>query len=194
MVSCHRNTTDNNCSWVNNENENIDIEYDIWLVNGNPNSKHLNPFEHQFSFEDHDVFECYLVFLGLYILIAPFWIYAVSKQLHTITKLLIGTIGLEFTGVLFNFIHVSVFASNGEGVHVLAIFGNAIDTIAQCLFMLILLMIARGWTITHLQLRGRIVVFSIWGIYAALNIVLFIWTLVSICTKLLYYKKFFSVA
>ncbi|KAK3094097.1 hypothetical protein FSP39_024103 [Pinctada imbricata] len=59
MVSCYRNTTKNNCSWVNNESENIEIEYDIWLVNGNPDSKHLNPFEHQFSFEDHDIFECY---------------------------------------------------------------------------------------------------------------------------------------
>lgn len=179
LVSCYRNTTNHNCSWVYNENS-FDIDYNIWFVNGHPESKHFNPFEHQFSFEAHDVLEIYMTFFFLYIIVIPIWLYAYSKQKHPITKLVTTTIGLEFTGITLNFLHVVVFAINGSGVYIISVVGNAIDTLAQCLFMLILLLIAKGWTITNLQLNSRAVVFSIWGLYLLLNCILFVWNLVSI--------------
>lgn len=179
IVACYRNTTNKNCSWVSSE-ENITIDYDIWLVNGDPIYKKWNPVEHQFSFEEHDIFETFMAFLGVYILIVPFYFYVYSKQRHSLTKFLLVITCTEAVGIFCNFIHVAVFASNGVGVKWIAVLGNAIDTLAQCLFMLSLLLLAKGWMITQHRIRGKKVVFSLWGVYTLLNCILFLWNLVSL--------------
>lgn len=178
LVACYRNTTQKNCSWVST-NEDITVDYDIWLVNGDPIYKKWNPVEHQFSFEEHDIFETFLGFLGVYIVLIPFWFYVYSKQKHSLTKFLLTIICIEAFGILCNFIHVAVFAANGVGVYWIAVLGNAIDTISQCLFMLSLLLLAKGWMITQQNIRGRSVVFTLWGVYTLLNCILFFWNLVS---------------
>ncbi|CAG2257519.1 unnamed protein product [Mytilus edulis] len=147
MVACYRNTTANNCSWVRSS-QNLELDYDIWLVNGDPASKHQNPFEHQFSFEDHDIVESYAVFFALYLIIIFIWLYAYFKQKHTITKILTASICLELTGISCNLLHWMIFSANGVGCYVLSVIGNAIDVISECLFMLTLLLITKGWTIT----------------------------------------------
>lgn len=174
FVACYRN----NCSWVSTE-EDITVDYDIWLVNGDPIYKKWNPVEHQFSFEEHDIFETFLAFLGVYIIIVPFWFYVYSKQKHSLTRFLLVITCTEAFGILCNFVHVAVFASNGKGVYWLAVLGNAIDTLAQCLFMLSLLLLAKGWMITQHRIRGRKAVLSLWGVYTLLNCILFLWNLVS---------------
>lgn len=154
------------------------MDYDIWLVNGNPASKDLNPFEHQFSFDDHDIFEIYLVFLLCYGIVFPIWIYAFLKQKHPITQLFTSVIALEIIGIALNFLHVLIFSVNGVGFVPLEIVGNAVDTMSQCLFILFLLLVARGWTITHMEIKGRGIVFIVWGIYTLSNFVLYFWNLV----------------
>lgn len=181
MVACYRNITNNNCSWVRSSQD-LEIDYDIWLVNGDPSSKHQNPFEHQFSFEDHDLVESYAVFFLLYIIIIPVWLYAYFKQKHAITKILTASICLEFIGISSNLLHWIIFSANGVGFYVISVIGNAIDMISECLFMLTLLLIAKGWTITKMEITGKPIVFSIWGLYTILNCVLFFWNLVSTCT------------
>ncbi|XP_062596858.1 uncharacterized protein LOC134258349 [Saccostrea cucullata] len=176
IVACYRNTTNKNCSWVSSDDD-ITIDYDIWLVNGDPIYKKWNPVEHQFSFEEHDIFETFLGFLGVYVIIVPFWFYVYSKQRHSLTKFLLLITCTEAFGIFCNFIHVAVFASNGVGVYWIAVLGNAIDTVAQCLFMLSLLLLAKGWMITQPTIRGKKTVFSLWGIYTLLNCVLFLWNL-----------------
>lgn len=179
MVACYRNTTKNNCSWVRST-ENIDIDYDIWLVNGDPGSKHQNPFEHQFSFEDHDLVESYAVFFVLYIILIPIWLYAYIKQKHTITKILTASMCFEFIGIVFNLLHWIIFSFNGIGFYVISVIGNAVDVVSECMFMLTLLLIAKGWTITQMEITGKPIVFSIWGCYTLLNCVLFIWNLLEV--------------
>ncbi|KAK3596020.1 hypothetical protein CHS0354_032543 [Potamilus streckersoni] len=177
LASCYRNATKRDCHWYDSTSEAIEIEYDIWLVNGIPSSKHLNPFEHQFSFELHDVFEIYAIFVLFYIFMILLWIYAYRRQIHNITRIFTSCIILEFTGNLLNLIHVLIFAINGAGVPVFQIFGNAIDLIAQCLFMLLLLLIAKGWTILQMELDSKYKLFCIWGLYTAFNCGFFIWNL-----------------
>ena len=46
------------------------MRYDIWMVNGLPRLRDYYRFEHQFSFEYHDIFEIYLTFGVLYFLLA----------------------------------------------------------------------------------------------------------------------------
>lgn len=181
IASCWRNRTNNVCKWVPQAmKEEILIEYDIWLVNGNPSSRGLNPFEHQFSFEFHDVFEIHLVAFLLCLLLTLLWSYAFFKQRHLITKLLTVIIGGELLSTLLNLIHVTVFAFNGQGVGWMSKVGTLADIVVQCLFMMFLLLLAKGWAITTNELKWKFVLFGICGAYTVLNLFLYIWNLVSI--------------
>ena len=171
LVACHRSE---DCKWKTNTTVNIEIDYDIWLVNGNPDSKHLNPFEHQFSFEMHDVVEIYLIFVVLYTITLPIWIYAYRQQIHPLTKMLTVCISTEFAGIVLNLLHVFIFSFNGVGAEWLKVIGNLLGTFAECLFMLILLVIAKGWTIVSMKLSSKKALYGVWGIYTGLNALFFI--------------------
>lgn len=175
-MACHRE----HCNWTEDTSKAIDIDYDIWLVNGDPASKHLNPFEHQFSFEMHDVFEIYAIFSVLYIPTVIVWVYAYKQQVHLLTKMVTVCIGSEFAGVVFNFLDVLIFSFNGVGAVWLKYIGNFLGIFAECLFMLVLLGIARGWTITSLKLPAKRQVFCFWGVYTVFNGIFFIVSLVSV--------------
>lgn len=177
LVACHR--TSQSCIWKEKTDLDFEMEYDIWLVNGDPASKHLNPFEHQFSFEMHDVFEIYAIFCLLYIPTIAVWMMAFYKQIHTITKMLTVCICAEFAGVSFNFLHVLIFAFNGVGAEWLKVLGNLLGILAECLFMLLLLVLAKGWTVTSLTLSSKVHVLAVWTVYTVLNTVFFIVSLVS---------------
>jgi len=86
-------------------------------------------------------------------------------------------------------VHISVFALNGEGVNALRIMGNVIDVCTQSAMMLELLYIAKGWTVTSKQLQGKFLLHAIWAAYTVVNIILYIFMLVSTCvlSQLLYY-------
>lgn len=191
MVACHRETE--HCKWVTNKSVNAEINYDIWLVNGDPASKHLNPFEHQFSFEMHDVFEIYALFSVLYLITLPVWIYAYKQQVHPITKLLTICISTEFAGVVLNFLHVLIFCINGVGAEWLKVIGNLLGSFAECLFMLLLLLIAKGWTILSMKLLGKRTLVFFWGIYTALNALFFIVNLVSVMLNILLFMIKYSL-
>ena len=181
IVSCSRDRTHNQCQWMPRAmKEVLTIQYDIWIVNGNPSSKSLNPFEHQFSFEFHDVFEIHLVSFLVLSLILFLWMYAFLRQKHIITKLLTLVFVGELLSTVLHLIHVTVFAFNGQGVEWMRKMGTLVDIVIQCLFMMFLLLLAKGWGITTDQLKWKSVLFGICGVYTVLNLFLYIWNLVSI--------------
>lgn len=181
LAGCHRTFINQTmCDWSQSPS-NIEIAYDIWMVNGHPSTKHINPFEHQFSFELHDVVEIYLIALLLYCILLPIWLRACNNLTqHPVTKLLTLNIVLELVGILLNFLHVIKFAFDGIGLSWLSVIGNGIDVLAECLFVLLVLVIAKGWAITRIHLEGRWIVFSVWGLYTFLNALLFVWSLTEI--------------
>nr|KAG5712887.1 hypothetical protein BaRGS_007484 [Batillaria attramentaria] len=160
--------------------DSIKVQYDIWLVNGNPSSKALNPFEHQFSFEFHDVFEIHFAAFLVLLLLLLLWLYAFHKQRHVITKLFTVVLVGELSSTVLSLIHVTVFAFDGEGVVWLSKVGVLVDVVVQCLFMLLLLLMGKGWAITNSELKWKSVLFGICGAYTLLNLFLYIWNLVEI--------------
>lgn len=83
LISCYRSLK-TNCTWrptasptasgtptkpAYEADEFYSFDYDIELVNGHPLSKHLNPLEHHFSYEQHDTFEIYVGFLLIFALL-----------------------------------------------------------------------------------------------------------------------------
>lgn len=49
LVACYRNTS-GGCDFHHIQGDS-ELEYDIWLVNGNPNASSYNPLVYQFSFD-----------------------------------------------------------------------------------------------------------------------------------------------
>ena len=97
LVSCSRPRPHKakECSWSYNTSLDLQLKYDIWLVNGDPNTKHMNPFEHQFSYEMHDVLEIYLTFLVLnaFLLVIQVWVF--RAQRHALIFMLTAMITIE---------------------------------------------------------------------------------------------------
>lgn len=56
--------------------------------------------------------------------------------------------------------------------------------------MLLLLLLAKGWAITRLELTHKPLVFTIWFIYGVVHVLLYVWNMVRHLYKV-YYK--FSV-
>uniref|UniRef100_T1JGC1 GPR180/TMEM145 transmembrane domain-containing protein n=1 Tax=Strigamia maritima TaxID=126957 RepID=T1JGC1_STRMM len=179
MVSCYRNS----CSWTSDPTLDIEIDFDIWLVNGNPFNNHHNPFKYQFSFDRQDCAVIYVIFLILYWVLVPIQICAVMRQKHLITRLFTLSLLLEPVGILFNVIHNVTFAFNGEGNVSLSVLGDIMDILSQVtritndhtFFMLLLLLLAKGWAITSQELIHKFILFFVWSIYLCVNIMLYVW-------------------
>ncbi|VDN04855.1 unnamed protein product [Thelazia callipaeda] len=55
LAACY---LDSRCLWKSSVKE-INVNYDLWLTNGNPQVHYLNPFGHQFSFEQQGIFSAH---------------------------------------------------------------------------------------------------------------------------------------
>lgn len=95
LVACHRSRQKKSCEWSFNSSLDLAIDYDIWFVNGNPASKHLNPLEHQFSYELHDVLEIYLAFLVMNALLLGLQIWVFRNQRHVLLWMLTAILTME---------------------------------------------------------------------------------------------------
>lgn len=112
------------------------IEYDIELVNGNPNQQqsaitYYNPFTYQFSFDQQNTLEMYLIFFIIYLILVPFQIYAVRLQKHPVTRLFTFSLVLEFISLCFILLHCVRFAMDGVGNEKMAVTGDIIDIFSR---------------------------------------------------------------
>lgn len=112
LVACYRNTS--TCQWEYYDKHD-ELEYDIWLVNGNPNTSGLNSLTYQFSYDRQNTIELYLLFFMCYIILVPLQLYAVRLQKHPVTRLFTASLLLEFVAVCLILIHVLKFALDGVG-------------------------------------------------------------------------------
>nr|CAD7602716.1 unnamed protein product [Timema genevievae] len=199
MVACYR---DSSCQWHHLDEE-MEIDYDIWLVNGSPNVSGYNPFLYQFSVDrqcpgsvylvivrsrmyvlpslcKQDTAELYLVFFLCYVVLVPLQLYAATRQKHPVTRLFTASLLLEFLALCFILIHVLKFAFDGVGVGGMAVAGDILDILSRTTFMLLLLLLAKGWAVTRMELTYKPLVFSIWFLYGVVHILLYVWNMTEV--------------
>ena len=174
FVACYLDT---DCHWKPTMDD-VSLDYDIWLVNGNPYVKNQNPLEYQFSSDKQDTVEIFLVLLACYVFLTPLQIYAVMRQKHQVPKLFTAGLVLALLAALFNITHCLKFAFDGEGVSGAAVTGGILDILSQTLLMLLLLLLAKGWAITRKELTWKPMLFSIWALYGIVHVLLYFWDLV----------------
>ena len=141
--------------------------------------KGLNPFEHHFSFEFHNVFEIHLIAEILCIVIFLLWLYAFSSQRHLTTKLFTACLCGEMFSITLTLTHVCIYAVNGVGAEWLNHLGKLLDLATECLFVFLLLLLAKGLGITTDHFKWKSLMVLLWGAYTLLNVFLYIWNLVS---------------
>lgn len=128
LVACYRNKT--TCQWEHYDRHD-ELEYDIWLVNGNPNISGLNSLTYQFSYDRQNTIELYLLFFVCYIILVPLQLYAVRLQKHPVTRLFTASLLLEFVAVCLILIHVLKFALDGVGYKQLEVAGDIFDILSR---------------------------------------------------------------
>ncbi|XP_015122227.1 transmembrane protein 145 [Diachasma alloeum] len=177
FVSCYRNTKTCQWEWFN---ENLDIDYDIWLVNGNPNNSGFNSLTYQFSYDRQNTVELYLLFFLCYIILVPLQLYAVRLQRHPVTRLFTASLLLEFIAICLILIHFLKFALDGVGYEQLEVAGDIFDILSRTTFMLLLLLLAKGWAVTRIELTWKPLVFLIWFCYGVVHILLYVWNMTEV--------------
>lgn len=162
IVACSRD----NCKWKDlgsmigsnhssNEGQSpsYTIAYDIWLVNGNPKSDRNFLFQHQFSYELQDVFVIYLCSFLIYFFIFPFIVYRIKNHFHHLYFLLFIYVTIELISRFLSMMHTLVFALDGKGVYFLLFLGDLLESIGISILIVILICIAKGWTIRCRELK-----------------------------------------
>uniref|UniRef100_A0A1Y1MAY0 GPR180/TMEM145 transmembrane domain-containing protein n=1 Tax=Photinus pyralis TaxID=7054 RepID=A0A1Y1MAY0_PHOPY len=179
MVACYRD--EETCEWHHYEpNEHYEIDYDMWLVNGNPNNSAYNVLTYQFSFDRQNTLELHLLLWLCYIILVPLQCYAVRVQKHPVTKLFTASLAIDFVAICFILVHSLKFSLDGVGFPNLNMVGDILDILSRTLFMLLLLLLAKGWAVTRLELTWKPLVFAIWLCYGIVHILLYVWNLTEV--------------
>ncbi|XP_065160392.1 integral membrane protein GPR180 [Atheta coriaria] len=179
FVACYRNKT--TCEWNHYDMGNdYELEYDLWLVNGNPNISSFSTLSYQFSFDRQNTLELYFLFWLCYMVLVPLQLYAVRIQKHPVTKLFTASLLLDFIALCLIMIHTLKFSLDGMGYPKLAMAGDIFDILARTSFMLLLLLLAKGWAVTRLELTWKPLVFAIWLCYGVVHILLYVWNLTEV--------------
>lgn len=131
LVSCYRVGEGKNCKWKDSTEEDLAVDYDIWLVSGNPASTSHNIFEYQFSFEQQGSLERVLLFFILYMVLSCLQVYAALQQKHLVTRLFTAALTLQLLSFLWTICHLAFFAWDGVGVPALGIVGDVTYMLSQ---------------------------------------------------------------
>lgn len=115
-----------NCSWTSSIRDYV-VDYDIWLVNGNPNAKG-DVFLKQFSFEEQDIIHIYMVALQMYIILGLCQLRAssITKQsrLPRRQRLLNYIVMLKIGALIFQSTDTFIFALFGRGTVIFMFVGE----------------------------------------------------------------------
>jgi len=135
--------------------DSININYEMHMYNAGEDR-----WTKEFSYDEQGLEGLYLFyfivyFLGLAIHLYSVWVLIQSRSYHPIVRLLTIAITFEFFSIFFMFIHLVVYSGNGIGVPGLFGFATFLDIVAQVVFILLLILIAKGWAITKTQLEDR---------------------------------------
>mmetsp|Transcript_28997 Transcript_28997/g.72543 ORF Transcript_28997/g.72543 Transcript_28997/m.72543 type:complete len:815 (-) Transcript_28997:282-2726(-) len=164
-ANCNRLCADENCDGS------IDIEYDITFTNGYKwHNKH-------FSADEIGVVETMWTFSILQVLLCAFFWYVrwqlkkVHKYHHTV-KMLGASIALALLAHLCFVGHYFRFAFDGIGVPDLIFLGRLWQGASETVFLLLLIMLAKGWTICcrKISARGRVKIAVFGTVYGCVSI------------------------
>jgi len=154
--------------------KNLEFYYEIEFINGG------GPWSRQFSFDEQGVPQMYLVFwlvftLGFAIHLRGVWTLHKGAAFHPIVQLLTLSIGIETISTFCFFIHFMVYKSDGIGSPGLRGLGEILGMVSQLIFMLLLVLLAKGWAISNREVSQKTVLIGMISVVLFSYITMFIW-------------------
>lgn len=137
-----------------NSTSGLHLKYRILMTNGDPDNKWFYHFSaDEFYILQMDI--AYLVlFTSLVILTVIFGVVLRSRQLlHTTYKMYVVSICLETVALLFAVIANGRYMQDGVGLSGSRLFSEVLDTVSTLVFQLLLILLAKGFTVTRGRLR-----------------------------------------
>uniref|UniRef100_A0A5K3FFD7 GpcrRhopsn4 domain-containing protein n=1 Tax=Mesocestoides corti TaxID=53468 RepID=A0A5K3FFD7_MESCO len=115
------------------------MKYDIWMVNGVPRLRDYYRFEHQFSFEYHDIFEINLTFGVLYLFLGIILHIKYKGEYEPLACLLFTHIWLYVAAATLHAIHLAAYAFDGKGACALLYIGNVLGCASETVLLILIL-------------------------------------------------------
>ena len=160
------------------------ISYDVWFVSGDPFASNHDIFTYQFSYDEHGALVVLIIVIILYGILVPFhlvgytWLFGKCDMPNFVRVFTVAML-IECTGVIFVIVHYITFAHDGQGIVVFYDLGFFLEVLADCVLLLIVLLIAKGYRITISIIRRKRLLAIIWLMYFFSVITFSVWTLVS---------------
>ncbi|KJH43631.1 hypothetical protein DICVIV_10349 [Dictyocaulus viviparus] len=177
LVNCK---LDKYCNWTQSKS-NVLVEYDIWLTNGRPGSFAANPLTWQFSFDEQNTLEIYVITLLVYIVLSAVMARGIQLTKRASPparlKLLNFIITMKTAGVALQSLNVFVFAFDGQGLIFARVLGEVLRIISIEFLCLLLLLISQGWGLYSWGAEPSRSCIISWAILAVVNITLFFYNL-----------------
>jgi len=120
----------------------------------------------------------YFFIYTLFLAVHFYGVYGLSKKLnyvHPIVKVFTFVVIAEYVSIFCNLIHYGAYVNDGVGVPSLSRFGEVMDYTARLIFMLMLMLVAKGWTISNEELTGRKYIFATMATFFLLYLIILIW-------------------
>lgn len=156
-------------------NSSIDVEYEVVMTQESNSS-----WVKQFSYDEQGLEALYLFYFITFLLFTvvhgyTIWVFMQTSSYHTIVRLLTFSIALEGVSVFCLFVHYAVYAHDGVGAPGLKGIGDLMDIAAQIVFMLLVILIAKGWCITKTTIDEPKLVLIGLGVVIITYLAMFIW-------------------
>lgn len=135
----------------------------------------------EFSFNEVGLNTLYVVFLipcgiGLVLEIASvIGLRKKMKFVHPLVRLFLTAVFLQFLIVLFKVFHYVTFTSNGVGVSSLSTLGDLLDIIKQGIFLLTIMLLAQGWTISTEEIGSKKLVVIVVVAFLIVDFLIYLW-------------------
>jgi len=150
------------------------VDYSLHFTQGDTN------WGYEVSYDQQDLPGLYLFYFLVFLIGLALHAYGVwslyrSDFLHPVVKLLSATIFTYFLSIFCFFVHWMAFKNNGIGSSFMLGAGEFLDFVAQTLFILLLLLIAKGWAISTTEVSEKKILTGFIFVFAVLYLSLFIY-------------------
>uniref|UniRef100_A0A0N5B7G3 GpcrRhopsn4 domain-containing protein n=1 Tax=Strongyloides papillosus TaxID=174720 RepID=A0A0N5B7G3_STREA len=176
-ISCHLNE---NCKWIQSTNKKlIDIKYDIWLTNGNPNLRWSNIFRLQLSFDKQRLEDIYGISLFIYIILFVIQRQSLENKgrlnkASIYYKILYNSIICHLISFFLSTLNISSIAWNGNSIEIAIFLSKIFQIVAISYISLFMVKFAQEWRIHISKPKGlSLVTRKIWLILTGISIILY---------------------
>lgn len=151
-----------------------DIDYEVRFTNQG------GTWQQEFGVNEQGLATLYIVYFLVYSAALLLQTYAFQKRwsseyLHPIVKLSSATIILQFVAVFCAVVHYSAFVGNGFGAPVLDAAREVFGIAAKLTFILTMMLIAGGWTISTDAVQNRGFILGVMGFFIGTYALLALW-------------------